>query len=282
MRSSVDRHRNLRDRWAQPLSVLARRDAPVKWRGSPYGHRLKPHGLSAVHRNFWHRRREFHPIAAFWARCRCVTAVAGTTGTRNMAHLRVGLLAAALISCVGPGAASAASAFTERPDGALQIDGRTLRCGNARSKLDARLPNLGMSIPDARLLVFNPTLLGRQTGVVRVFVFHHECGHQHVGASETAADCWAVRRGVSEGWLQKKGLPQICRSFGNAPASSTHPAAAARCANLDRCFAVATESVARQKRLAAAPSASSASASAAPRARQLVSGPSLIRTGVVR
>ena len=199
-----------------------------------------------------------------------------------MAHFRVGLLGAALVVCVSAGAAYAASAFTERPDGALQIDGRTLRCGNARSKLDARLPNLGMSIPDARLLVFNPMLLGRQTGVVRVFVFHHECGHQHVGASETGADCWAVRRGVSDGWLEKKALAQICRSFGNGSASSTHPAAAQRCANLDRCFAVATASVARQKRLAAARSASSGSPSAAPRAPQLVSGPSLIRTGIVR
>ena len=182
-----------------------------------------------------------------------------------MAHLRVGLLAAALIACVSSGAANAASGFAERPDGALQIDGRTLRCGNARSTLDARLPNLGMSLPDA--------LLARQTGLVRVFVFHHECGHQHVAASETGADCWAVRRGVSDGWLKEKGLAQICRSFGNGPASATHPAGAARCANLDRCFAVATESVARQKRLAAARSA--------PRAPQLVSGPTLIRTGTV-
>ena len=190
-----------------------------------------------------------------------------------MAHLRGGLLAAALIVCVSAGAAYAASAFSERPDGALQIDGRTLRCGNARSKLDARLPNLGMSMPDARLLVFNPTLLARQTGMVRLFVFHHECGHQHVGASEIGAHCWAVRRGVSDGWLKEKGLAQICRSFGNAPASSTHLAAAARCANLDRCFAVATESVAQQKRLAAARSAA--------HAPQLVSGPTLIRTGTV-
>ena len=199
-----------------------------------------------------------------------------------MAHLRVGLLAAALICCVSPGATYAASTFMERPDGALQIDGRTPRCGNARSKLDARLPNLGMSIPDARLLVFNPLLLRRETGVVRVFVFHHECGHQHVGASETGADCWAVRRGVNDGWLEKKGLAQICRSFGNTPESSTHPAAAARCANLGRCFAVATASVTRQKRLASVRSASSASDSAATRPPKLVSGPSLIRTGILR
>ena len=133
-----------------------------------------------------------------------------------MAYVRMALLTAALMSCVGLGT-SAASTFAERADGALQMDGRTLRCGNARSALDESLPNLGMSIPDARLLVFNPTLLGRHTGVVRLFVFHHECGHQHVGASEMGADCWAVRRGVSDGWLEKRALAQICKSFGNGP-----------------------------------------------------------------
>ena len=122
-------------------------------------------------------------------------------------------------------------------------------------------------VPD--LLVFNPTLLGRHTGVVRLFVVHHECGHQHVGASEMGADCWAVRRGVSDGWLKKNALAQICKSFGNVPASSKHPVAAARCANLDKCFAVATaQSMAQQKGLAAAP--------------QLVAGPRLIRSGIIR
>ena len=191
-----------------------------------------------------------------------------------MAHIRMALLAAALMGCVSSDA-SAASAFAERSDGALQMDGRTLRCGNARSALDESLPNLGMSMPDARLLVFNPTLLGRHTGVVRLFVFHHECGHQHVGASEMGADCWAVHRGVRDGWLGKRALAQICTSFGNGPASSTHPAADARCANLDKCFAVASaQSVERQKRLAAARSSGPAP--------QLVSGPRLIRSGVLR
>jgi hypothetical protein len=190
-----------------------------------------------------------------------------------MAHIRMALLTAALLSCVGSGA-SAASAFAERSDGALQMDGRTLRCGKARSALDESLPNLGMSIPDARLLVFNPTLLGQHTGVVRLFVFHHECGHQHVGASEMGADCWAVRRGVSEGWLKKRALAQICKSFGNGPASFTHPAAAERCANLDKCFTVATaQSVERKRRSAAVRSL---------QLPQLVSGPRLIRSGVLR
>jgi len=195
---------------------------------------------------------------------------------------RVALVGAALIACatVGVVVAQAAAAMSERRDGTIEMDGRKLRCANARSRLDARLPNLGLSIPDAGLLVFNPALLRRQPKTVRVFVFHHECGHQYVGASELGADCWAVNRGVSDGWLGKQALTQICRSFGNAPESSTHPSAASRCANLDRCFAVAAASLAQRQRLAAASKPPAAPLAAPP--PQLVSGPHLIRTGVVR
>jgi len=75
--------------------------------------------------------------------------------------------------------------------------------------------------------------------VVRLFVFHHECGHHHVGASEFGADCWAVQRGVRDGWLNRASLAPICTSFGNGPASATHPSGARRCGNLYRCFAAA-------------------------------------------
>jgi len=121
----------------------------------------------------------------------------------------------------------------------MRIAARTLRCGDVRSVLDTRLHNLGISVPDAKLLLLNPMLVARQPGPVQLFVFHHECGHHHVGGSELGADCWAVQHGVEEGWLDPTGLAQICRSFGNAPASATHPSAAQRCNNLNRCFAAA-------------------------------------------
>jgi len=148
--------------------------------------------------------------------------------------------AAALLCCglVGQ-VVMAAPPVSLQADGSVQIAARTLRCGDVRTVLDGRLRNLGISVPDAKLLVMNPALVARQPGTVRLFVFHHECGHHQVGASELGADCWAVRRGVQEGWLNGAGLAQICRSFGNAPASATHPSAAQRCSNLNRCFATA-------------------------------------------
>jgi hypothetical protein len=140
-----------------------------------------------------------------------------------------------------------AQSVRKQPDGSVLIAGRSLRCGSARNVIDANLPNLGLAAPG--VLVMNPRLLARWPAIVRLFVFHHECGHHHVGGSEIGADCWAVKEGVRQGWLDRSGLQQICRSFGNGPATATHPSGARRCASLERCYASATETmVAARKR----------------------------------
>ncbi len=154
-------------------------------------------------------------------------------------------------------------------DGSITIAGRSLRCGAVRNVLDPRLPNLGYAVP-GRLVIFNPRLLNRHSDTVQLFVFHHECGHHHVGGSETAADCWATKQGVREGWLDSKGIDQVCRSFGNMPATPTHPSSASRCVALQRCFADVT---AARPTVAANPQ---------PPAPKLVSGPTLVRDNAKR
>jgi hypothetical protein len=147
----------------------------------------------------------------------------------------VGVIA---IAAVATGQRTDASpAVRDAKDGTLEIAGRIVRCGRVRNVLDARLPNLGISIPDKGVLVINPSMLQRYPESVRLFVYHHECAHHHVGGDEMKADCWAVDRGVRDGWLEKVKLAEVCRSFGNAPATPTHPSAASRCRNLERCFA---------------------------------------------
>ena len=125
--------------------------------------------------------------------------------------------------------------MAKQRDGTLMIAGRPLRCGNNRNVLDPHLPNLGLAAPG--VVVFNPRLLNRWSDTVRLFVFTHECGHISVGDSELDADCYAVNRGVKDGWLDRKGLAQVCDSFEGAPETDTHPSAKRRCVNLDRCFA---------------------------------------------
>ena len=155
-------------------------------------------------------------------------------------------VAAFTCCCAGSSPVKSAPPVALETDGSVKIGARKLQCGSVRNVLDTRLPNLGVSVPGAKLLVINPTLVARQPRLVRLFVFHHECGHHHVGANEFQADCWAVRRGVRDGWLDKAGLKQICGSFGHAPATVTHPSAIQRCINLERCFAAPTSGRSRR------------------------------------
>ncbi len=191
-------------------------------------------------------------------------------------RLCASLVAALAWASAGGGPVQSASPISQQRDGAVTIAGRVLRCGSVRNVLDPRLPNLGVAAPG--LLVLNPGLLSRHSESVRLFVFHHECGHHHVGASELKADCWAVSEGVKQGWLDRGGLAEACRSFGNAPATPTHPSGARRCANLDRCFAAAIAAHPKQQ-----PARTTVvSASVTRDAPKLVSGPTLVRSGILR
>jgi len=191
--------------------------------------------------------------------------------------------AAAIVACASWGSAPLQSAtpISLQRDGTISIAGRTLRCGSVRNVLDPRLPNLGVAAPG--VLVLNPGLLNRQSEIVRLFVFHHECGHHHVGGSELKADCWAVNEGVKAGWLDRAGLAQACRSFGDAPPTPTHPSGARRCANLDQCFAAATATQAKlQLARAQSATASMVTASVSRDPPTLVAGPTLVRNGTGR
>jgi hypothetical protein len=199
-----------------------------------------------------------------------------------MARWRLCASLAAAFACAtaGSGPVQSAQSISLQRDGAVAIGGRVLRCGSVRNVLDPHLPNLGVAAPG--VLVLNPGLLNRQSEIVRLFVFHHECGHHHVGGSELQADCWAVHEGVKGGWLDREGLAQACRSFGDAPATPTHPSGVRRCANLDRCFASAVAALAKQQAERGAPRPALMAASVVPNAPKLVSGPTLVRNGTVR
>ncbi|HSR81252.1 MAG TPA: hypothetical protein VLL28_10780 [Hyphomicrobiaceae bacterium] len=193
-------------------------------------------------------------------------------------RLRASLALAFACAGMGGGPVQSASSVSLQRDGALAIAGRALRCGGVHNVLDPHLPNLGVAAPG--VLVLNPGLLSRQSEIVRLFVFHHECGHHHVGGNELKADCWAVTEGVKAGWLDREGLAQACRSFGDAPATPTHPSGARRCANLDRCFAVASQAKEHAGRQTPRPDlVATATSREAPK---LVSGPTLVRSGSLR
>lgn len=187
------------------------------------------------------------------------------------------------MACQLPQHAEAAEQMRLGRGGAVEVAGREVHCANVETRLDRHLPNLGAASPEDRVMILNPSLLGRYTRVVQLFVFHHECGHHQVGESELGADCWAVGQGVREGWLDRNGLAQVCRSFENAPETDTHPSGQRRCANLDKCFAKAEVEHAKtappRSSAAQTVAAKSATTSQTPR---LVAGPRLVRSSAVR
>jgi hypothetical protein len=196
-------------------------------------------------------------------------------GPRALAVLALALtsVAAGAVLPLTPAAAQRAA------NDSVQLAGRTVRCKDVRIVTDRGLPSEGAEAPG--VLILNPDMLNEQPAIVRLFVFHHECGHHNVGDSELEADCWAVGQGVREGWLDAKGLEEVCRSFEDAPETSTHPSGRRRCRNLDRCFASAV-SAQRSKtpeRTIATAKPSKPTAGAQPR---LVSGPILMSTGTLR
>ena len=196
-------------------------------------------------------------------------------GSRALAVLALALTSVATGAALPLTPAAAQRAAND----SVQLAGRTVRCKDVRIVTDRGLPSEGAEAPG--VLILNPDMLNEQPAIVRLFVFHHECGHHNVGDSELQADCWAVGQGVREGWLDTKGLDQVCRSFEDAPETSTHPSGRRRCRNLDRCFASAIasqRSKTPERTLATAPS-SKPTASAQPR---LVSGPILVSTGTLR
>lgn len=195
---------------------------------------------------------------------------------------RLRLLVLACLS-LAPSAAlplAPASAQTAARD-SVEIAGRTVRCQGVRIVTDNGLPSEGAAAPG--VLVLNPRMLNGQPTTVRLFVFHHECGHHAVGESELKADCWAVDQGVRGGWLDANGVSAVCRSFEDAPETPTHPSGRRRCRNLDQCFAKTMASL-RTRNPASAAVATPATARPAESTHQpkLVSGPTLIGTGTLR
>jgi hypothetical protein len=189
-------------------------------------------------------------------------------------------LVAMLVALAGLGLGTDAAFFptlAQKPAGdSYEISGRTVHCGNVRIRTDRHLPSEGAAAPG--LLLLNPRMLSEQPEIVRLFVFHHECGHHKVGDSELEADCWAVDRGVRDGWLDAKGLDAVCRSFEDAPESDSHPSGRRRCRNLNQCFSTVIASLAEKTPATPAPAVRK-TPSPPPR---LVSGPTLLGTGILR
>jgi len=120
------------------------------------------------------------------------------------------------------------------PAGELEIDGESFSCGHRPTVVANALDDYAAAYYG--FLILNEERFSKLPMTLKRYVYGHECAHQYVGRGELAADCYAVRQGRLEGWLDDDGVDEICGFIGQAKASPTHPAGPKRCQYIRACF----------------------------------------------
>ena len=157
--------------------------------------------------------------------------------TRNVASNVLAWLAL-VIALLAPGGAlpeGKANALDQGrlvQPGRLVVAGRRLSCG-ATATLLRDFEGFAVS---STVIMLNMQALKDLPRPVQWLIYYHECGHIIYGPSETAADCYAVRRARREGWLDDKALDEICAVFNIAGHGPVHPDPEQRCNDLRQCF----------------------------------------------
>ena len=152
---------------------------------------------------------------------------------RSAARLMVGLaLCLALASANLEENAAAIEQNKLVAPGRLVVAGRRLSCGTTATLL-RDFEGFAVS---STVIILNMQALKDLPRPVQWLIYYHECGHILFGPSETAADCYAVRRARREGWLSKQALEDICAVFNIAGHGPLHPDPEQRCEQLRQCF----------------------------------------------
>lgn len=159
--------------------------------------------------------------------------------------LVAGLAIALLAGSGGPGAIAAPGGQKVIAPGKLVIAGRRLRCGKIPTVYSTTFAYYAAA--GKGVILINPRKIARLPAVVRWIIYYHECGHHRVGLSEVAADCFAVRTGIAQGWLSRSGLRHVCRSF-RGVSGGPHPPGPRRCKLMEQCYDAAIRHRASGKR----------------------------------
>ena len=127
--------------------------------------------------------------------------------------------------------------------GALKIDGKAVNCGKRPTVINPNFDSWGGAFPG--FVILNTKKISGLSTPVKLYVYSHECGHQFIGADETAADCFAIRRGVRYGWLDALGLEDICTFISTLKGDGVHPPGPVRCEAMRKCYANAVQGSSR-------------------------------------
>jgi hypothetical protein len=126
------------------------------------------------------------------------------------------------------------------PYGQLVLDGHRMTCGNLATVLDPNLNDYAAA-PYPQFVILNMPLVAKVPTAVKLWIYSHECGHQVSGPDENKADCYAVRRGRAEGWLNPQGVDAVCSFISVARPDTYHVSGADRCALMHECYRQAAQ-----------------------------------------
>jgi len=119
--------------------------------------------------------------------------------------------------------------------GRYRLGKRRMRCRSAKTVISPRFWDYGGAIPG--YIIMNPRKLRRVPAYVRMFIYYHECGHQFYGRNELRSDCYAIRRGREEGWLNARRVRNVCNMlFKHSKGDRYHPPGPLRCRKLNECY----------------------------------------------
>jgi len=121
------------------------------------------------------------------------------------------------------------------PNGKLSFDGQPFTCGKLVTVLDPQLTDYAAA-PYKGFIILNPRVMPKVSTPVKLWIFHHECGHAQGIRDETKADCFSVQRGRRAGWLTPEGLDQVCDFISNGKPDAAHPSGVERCAAIRQCY----------------------------------------------
>lgn len=119
--------------------------------------------------------------------------------------------------------------------GALSFDGQSFSCGRRPTVMAPGFSDYAAAFPG--FLIINPERFETLPLILKRYAYAHECGHQFVGRGEEDADCYAIRAGLAEGWLDDAGLETICSFISRAKGDLHHPAGVQRCKVMRGCYA---------------------------------------------
>jgi hypothetical protein len=153
---------------------------------------------------------------------------------RSAAHLLMGLLLCLTLTAAGPVPQDPPPINQGKlvAPGRLVIAGRRLSCGRTATLIR----NFEGFAVSSTVIMLNMQAMQDLPRTVQWLIYYHECGHILYGPSETAADCYAVRRAKREGWLDRQTLDDICAVFNIAGHGPVHPDPVERCNQLRQCF----------------------------------------------